>query len=241
MSKPFVCALAFCCALIAQSVANANLIVNGGFESGSAVAGNVPTTFATWQGDQSAYVAAENAITPPEGSRMLRFIYTNAGGPGPTTNTAQYFQNIDLSAFSAEIASGNARLSASTLFNRVTGTALTDTAFGFQLIAKSGTPSAPTTLASVSQVIFTDGLTNTWELASLSNFVLPPATTFVLFELDAFENIFNSGSDPEFDGHYADDVIVTLAVPEPSGLVFIAIALVALLLIVNGTERMRQS
>ena len=208
------------CALVAFLVAArptpaANLIVNGGFETGSPVFGGVPTTFGTWQGDQTAYVTAENAITPPEGSQMLRFLATNAGGPSVITNTSQYFQNVDLSPFAATIAAGNARLSASALFNRVIGDASTDNAFGITIFARSGTPSSFTTLASTSAVIFSDANLSTWESANINNFLLPPTTTFVLFELDAFENVVNDGG-IEFDGHYADNVMLTV-VPEPSG------------------------
>ena len=84
------------------------------------------------------------------------------------------------------------------------------------------------TLASTSKVIFSDGNPGTWELASLTNFPLPTATTHVLFELDAFENVLNDGA-AEFDGHYADDVMVSVAVPEPCAMVLAGLGAIGLL------------
>ena len=67
-----------------------------------------------------------------------------------------------------------------------------------------------THLATADAVIFSDGDLETWELASV-DFALPLGTDFVGIEVIAGENIFNNVSTgPEYDGHFADDVVVTL-------------------------------
>ena len=209
----------------------ANLVVNGGFESGAPVIGSRPTTFGQWRGDRVGYTHAENGIAPPEGTTMLRFFNTSGGSPSGTSDTSQYWQNIDLSSFASAISTGNARLSASAVFNRIAGNAQTDTEMGLQVFARSGSPSLFTELASAGNSILSDSDPNSWELVALSNFILPPGTTFVQFELDAYENNFNNASNPEFDGHYADDVIVTLTVvPEPDGSALCAVGTALILL-----------
>jgi len=219
----------------------ANLIQNGGFETGSPALGPRPTSFGQWQGDKVGYTHAENGISTPEGTTMLRFFFTSGGSPSPSADTSQYWQNIDLSSFSPAIASGNARLSASALFNRLPGNAQTDTVLGFQLIARSGTPSAFTELSRVGITITSDGDPNTWELAAFNDFVLPPTTTHVQFELDAREDVFNNGTGTEFDGHYADNVVVTMAVPEPSGFALIAAAAACVLAASRARRVLRRS
>ena len=62
--------------LTAPAFTQVNIIVNPDFESGVPVEGN-PSGYGFWSGDfVSAFVSAENGITPISGSRMLHFIYT---------------------------------------------------------------------------------------------------------------------------------------------------------------------
>jgi len=51
-----------------------------------------------------------------------------------------------------------------------------------------------------------------WQQASLQ-LVLPPLTRVVLVEIYAYEDVLNDAQAPEFDGHYADDVVLTLTLP----------------------------
>ena len=210
----------------------ANLVVNSGFETGAAALGSRPTTFGEWRGDRVSYTTTENGIAPPEGSRMLRFINTEF--IPNTTDTAQYWQNIDLSSFGTEIASGNARLSASVLVNRVQVDAQTDTLFGLHLHIRSGDPSAFTNLFSTQALLLSDSDLDSWQLISLMNVVLPTNTTYVMVELQAFENVFNDTLNPELDGHYADGVTLSLSVvPEPSTLAMAATLLLIGLAVVS--------
>ena len=214
--KTTTVAIGVCLWLVAAGqVAADNLLSNSGFETGSANIGGVPTTFGQWRGDQTNYATAGGGITPFEGSKMLQFLATNAGGPAGTTNTSQYFQNVDLSPYASAVASGTATLSTTAMFNRVLGDAQTDTAFGFLVDARSGTPSLSTLLSQGVGLTFTDGDPNSWQPATLSNFPVPVGTTFIRFELQAFENVANDAVDPEFDGHYADNIQLFLSSAGP--------------------------
>jgi hypothetical protein len=205
----------------------ANLVVNPGFETGAALLGSRPTTFGVWRGDRVEYVPAENGISPLEGSRMLRFINTEFV-PNGSTDTSQYWQNVDLSAFASQIASGNARLSASFLANRVQFDSQTDTVFSMQLHIRSGTPASFTNLVAPSAGISSDSILATWETIALSDIPLPPTTTYVMLEIMAGENVFNDATNPELDGHYADAVSLTLTVvPEPTGFALVISALMS--------------
>lgn len=208
------------------SDAAAGLIYAFGFESGSPSLGPPPTNFGQWRGDRVNYRGVENGITPFEGSRMLRFINA-AFGPG-SSNTSQFWLNIDLSSMAADIDQGKVFLEASVLFNRVAGDAETDTAFALDVRARSGTPGSFSDLALVTSVVNSDSDPLTWEQGTAS-LILPTGTRFVQLELDAFENVFNDTSNPEFDGHYADAVTVEATViPEPPSWVLVLTAVMLL-------------
>lgn len=220
----------------ATSNAVAGFIYTFGFESGTPSLGPRPTNFGGWRGDRVAYRAAENGIMPVEGSRMLRFL--TAQFNASSSNTSQYWLNLDLSSMAAEIDQGKALLEASVLFNRVAGDAQTDTDFALDVRARSGTPSSFNNLALNTSVVDSDSDPLTWELAKVS-FLLPVGTRFIQLELDAFENVFNDTSNPEFDGHYADDVTVAVTtVPEPASwiLALTATVLVATVAKIRGYD-----
>jgi len=213
----------------------ANLVINPGFESGAALLGSRPTTFGVWRGDRVEYAAAENGISPPEGSRMLQFINTSGSSPSGSSDSSQYWQNVDLSAFASQIVSGNARLSASFLVNRIQFDSQTDTAISMQLHIRSGTPTSFTDLTAPSAGVSSDSTLATWETVALSDIPLPTTTTYVMLELLAREDVFNDATNPEFDGHYADAVSLMLTVvPEPTGLVLVMSALMSVVVIGFG-------
>jgi len=88
-------------------------------------------------------------------------------------------------------------------------------------IPDSGDPGAFTDiLASLATIwgnnVFTGGDLNTWE-ESTADLLLPFGTDYLAIQLRAAEDIFNNFIFPEFDGHYADKVSVTLSgVPLPA-------------------------
>jgi len=204
-------------------------ITNPGFET-SGIGVGFPNVFGGWGGDKSEIVPAEFGITPFEGSRMLHFINTKKSGPGSTVGS-DVWQFIDTSTFSFEIATGLAVLSATAFFNRVLGDDDTDTLFEVRIDAFSGTPDSKTKLASAAGSILSDGLLYTWEQADVS-LVLPSDTTFVGIRISSRENVSKDDSGVEFDGHYADNVNLTIytgtpSVPEPATLSLLGIGLLA--------------
>jgi hypothetical protein len=154
----------------------AGLIYAFGFESGSPTLGPQPTNFGQWRGDRVNYRGAENGIIPFEGSRMLRFI--NAAFGPSSSNTSQFWLNIDLSSMAADIDQGRVLLETSVLFNRVAGDAETDTAFALDVRARSGTPASFSDLALVTSVVNSDSDPSTWEQAT-SSLILPTGTRFI--------------------------------------------------------------
>jgi hypothetical protein len=214
---------------LTQAPAHSQLLVNGGFETGTANIGAPPSTMGEWRGDGSAYVTAQLGITPFEGTKMLRLISAKYPSEYTVLIDSQYYQNIDLSAYAASIALGQATFSVSAMFNRVLGDAQTDTQFGLRIRARTGTGSAFADLGtSVNLLLASDGNPATWEPWAINDYVLPQGTDYVQLEVFATENVFNNTSSLEFDGHFVDAVNVNVnIVPEPGSLFFLAIGCVA--------------
>ena len=204
-------------------------LTNPGFETGNPgdpIGVGFPNVFGVWGGDESEIT---DGITPFEGSQVLHFIHTKSSGPGSTVGS-DVWQFIDTSTYSIEIASGMAILTATAFFTRVKGNDNTDTLFEVRIDAYSGTPASKTKLASASGKIFSGGDLDTWEKA-VASLTLPTDTTFVGIRISSRENVSNDISGVEFDGHYADNVNLTLytgiPVPEPSTLLLLGPVLLA--------------
>jgi hypothetical protein len=216
LSLFFACLLVFPFILVQSSSAQPNVVVNPGFESGEPIA-NLPDGYGFWSGDEVGYVSAENGINPVGGSRMLRFIYAAQTWPG-SMGSSELWQVIDISNFPDLT---NVEVTFSAWFNRVLGDAQTDTWFYVGIYACAGSPSsfpsqlsAGTYLKVVSGGVNTDGIVDTWEQAA-TTLVVPEGTDFLGVVVAANENIHNDWIDPEFDGHYADDVV--LFIPAEQG------------------------
>ncbi len=165
---------------------------------------------------------------------MLNFIYA-AFSPG-TTGASQVVQLVDVSAFSASIAAGLVTASASAWFNRVAGDlGTTDTQFGLAIYACSGSPSAfptvfsnATSLGSYMGTILTDDDVDTWQPLGVG-LLLPSGTDYLAVELRAIEDKENDFLDPEFDGHYADSVLLNVnVVPVPAAVWLLGSGLLSL-------------
>lgn len=192
-----------------------NLVLNPGFEQGVS-AGTLPSLAGIWQGDATNTVPAEGGVAPHGGGRMLKFIATGAQASAILVSS-QMWQIVDLRAWAGAIDAGGVRLDAGAWFHRVTGGANTDRRFDLRVLAfdttDAGVPQryqANAALAVGATTVDTTGAA--WQQASLQ-LVLPPLTRVVLVEIYAYEDVLNDAQAPEFDGHYADDVVLTLTLP----------------------------
>ncbi len=53
---------------------------------------------------------------------------------------------------------------------------------------------------------------STWEIIS-AELQVPPVSEHICIIISARENVVNNGTNPEFNGHFADDVSVDLLIP----------------------------
>jgi len=209
-----------------------NLLANPSFEtalSTSGGSGDWPSDVGYWSGDNSQIVDVSDGIAPLDGTNMLQLL--NAGGPIATSyHGSEVTQLVDVSTFHSDIAQGKLLVIASAYFNRVSGDAETDTAFGVRIRACSGSPTtfraSRVEITRVDNFISSDGDLATWERASVE-LLLPEGTDYIGIDIYADENVRNDTSGIEFDGHYADAVLVK-AVPEPTTLALLALGGMAL-------------
>lgn len=223
------------CLVLGQVCGASNLVANWGFETSETTQGGWPNGYGDWSGDHSQVVAATSGISPLEGTKMFQFEGTSHNGHG-TSVESLIFQLIDISAYNELISNGNAKANATAYFNRVAGDSQTDTSFSFHLWAYDGSASTFATrweaggnsssLRHSAGGCFADGDISTWE-SSYIELVLPTNTTFIVVGIDAGENIFNDTTNPEFDGHFVDNISVEI-VPEPGTLLLLGIGAVML-------------
>lgn len=208
---------------------HAALVYDPGFETTATITTGFATSFDVWSGDIAEIVTGpgQEGISPYEGSQMLQFNYAgrNNWADGKSSSNVDYL--FDVGFYSAEIASGQAVVSASAWFNRVSGDAETDSLFQVRLEAYAGAPANinyGNSLARKDGEIITDAVWSTWELATAS-LLLPVATDYVRLRISAMENVFNDTTGVEFDGQYADNVYVGIGtlsvVPLPGALLLL--------------------
>ena len=186
-----------------------DLLVNGGFESAESFGGGIVTGFGDWGWDVASSVTAENGITPYQGARMLKFLTAGptAASGSPWCDVPQY---VDMSAYATQIALGTVSATATAKFNRVAGNpTTTDTRFDLIVETHSGTVPGPMT--SQNDVSYLHNDPGVWKQVTNTT-VVPSGTTHLLVGVYAYENVVQNSSSTEFDGHYADDVQLTINV-----------------------------
>lgn len=193
-----------------------NLLANPGFEQ-AVDTGPFPDAAGRWRGDLSASVPADNGITPHGGEAMLKFLATG-NTASATLVSSQQWQIVDLSAYTAQLLTGRMQADASVWFHRVAGDAGTDRRFDLRILAFSGSPDElPTRYAAGDWLAERTATVNTggeaWQQA-LASLRLPTSTSYLLFEIYAYEDVSNDAAD-EFAGHYADDASLVLTEVSP--------------------------
>ena len=193
-------------------------IVNGGFEASGTIPTGIPTAPGYWGGDVCDVVTSSDGITPYEGIQMLKFINTTAVGPSSSSVESQLFQFIDLREYADEIATGMTRIEATFYVNRIPGDSNTDTEFKISIDGFYGDPAYYPNTNYITQTDSatanhqSDGDIATWEMLSVE-FIVPPKTEYICIIISARENIENDGANPEFDGHFCDNVTFTIESP----------------------------
>jgi len=215
----------------------AQTLANGDFETIEPVGGALPNVIEDWDGDTATIVSAENGISPASGTGMLRFDGTFFIGAS-FDDGSEIYQLVDVSSLAGAIASGTATATFSASFNRVDTSV--DSLFRIFLRAYSGDPSGfdadspdlTPHLQLAQAVISSDPFPASWNEGSVE-MLLPVGTTYLAVSIVAQENSVNNSTAPEFAGHYADAVGLTItggpAAPVPTLNFWGWIALVVLL------------
>lgn len=172
------------------------LLSNGNMEE----LADAPADGLDWEGDPFTIVPAENGVLPLNGASMLRFDATTPGGAAVGTE-ALVSQEVDLAAWGAEIATGDAIFQATSFFNRVDVGPDTDT--DFQVVVEA-LDAGGAVLASSARLLSSDADPASWE-DQIAGLRLPAGTARARVSLVANENVADDASAPELDGHYADN------------------------------------
>lgn len=179
-------------------------LVDGSFER--ADPGARPQGFGVWGQDPSQSVPAELGITPLVGDRMLKFLAANPSGAQAGSTGCDLVQLVSL----GDPATRPGSVTASAWFNRVDVDEETDSAFDLYVEAYEGDPrdfSGDGGLASNFSQLISDDDPATWEELR-TTLEVPAGADYLAVWLVAGENEFNDAVDPEFDGHYADGVVL---------------------------------
>jgi hypothetical protein len=216
--------------LLVSSVFGANEVINPGFETDETTSSGWPNSYGDWSGDLSSITGTSDGITPYEGQQMLKFKGSLDIGASPTHDGSEVFQLIDISSYSDLVASGQAIAKTSAFFNRIAGDAYTDTKFALEISACTGDLSnfnGNYSFIDTQEVIFfSDSDSQTWEQVT-ADLLIPANTDYLAINIAAGEDIYNDGTYPEFDGHYADAVSIEI-VPEPATIGLFSLGLILL-------------
>ncbi len=210
-------------AYVAPSLEKAITLLQESFESGPApLVTGVPREAGRWSGDYSEIVGEQQGIKPQHGKKMLRLLRTDyEGKPGTEqSRIGDVYRLIDVRAYRADIADGGAVVQFSAGFNafEFSGDEDDEAKMSIQAydtetatngsLRVGNTRTAGDLAGAGSGRILLDRNPATWQRMT-GDLRLPPDTEFLLIRI-ALGPRGPSPARPRFDGHYIDDVRVTM-------------------------------
>jgi len=199
-------------------------LLQDGFESGPTpqVTG-VPQSTGIWSGDFTEVVGSQQDVKPSGGAKMLRFLRADYQGKAQPAGSyvSDLYRFVDLRPFRASFGDGGAVVQLSAAFNAISfpeseryGCSMTlfalDTATEANLITRRGGDMANDALAMArNSRVMLDRDPETWQRVT-TELRLPPNADFLLIHI-ALDHSTKSQHRLTFDGHYLDDVRLTLA------------------------------
>ena len=206
-----------------------NLLQHSGFERGTELKiGNI-TDVGIWHGDVCQIVGDQKTVRPYAGDGMLLFQSTSADAGNDAergkTRASQLSQWIDLTPYKNAIQDGRVQARLSARFNRVAGDAQTDSQFSIHLESFDVEPNEAQHLQTSRQrlarsrtihELLSDSNPESWERLE-AILAVPANSRYLHVMILAFENVTNNADlDPEFDGHFADDLEFQLLIAPTS-------------------------
>jgi hypothetical protein len=202
---------------IASQQAQANLLLDPGFESGTVttaanVLGNFPVYQGQWGQELASDTGPDGGVTPFQG--LLMHSMSDAGGVATQT-----FQVMDVTAYSALINSGSATVNMSAMFdaNQNLPAAIGGVSVSFFTGNTYGTLTS-----FISNSLTLDNSPSSWQPISLSG-AIPVGTTWMLAQV-AYNNASLASSNGAIYPSYVDAADLTItSVPEPATLTLLAV------------------
>ena len=210
-------------AYVAPSLGRVITLLQDGFESGPApqVTG-LPWEIGKWSGDFTEIVGDQQGVKPAGGGKMLRFLRADHEGmPSPEGRfIGDLDRLVDVRAYRREFGDRGGVVQLSAVFNAIAFPAdesfecsvtvyALDTETALALQGKLNSNVAIDSLAMArSSRLHMDRVPKTWEPVT-AELMLPAKTDFLLLHL-AVAHSTKSQRRVTFDGHYLDDVRLTL-------------------------------
>lgn len=169
-------------------------------------------------GDPAEIIGTNDGVSPRSGSQMLRFLNTYHIAPFTDGTNSDLYYVLDLGYYAASLADGSGSVDLSAWFNTgpsginneyFLGVSAFDSTFDLPNDIRLGTASSRLAeLTTYGSRLATDGDASTWEQETLS-MALPANTRYLALRLGAHQ----TGNTADFISAYADDVQVTLQLP----------------------------
>jgi hypothetical protein len=211
-------------AYVAPPLGKVIALLQESFESGPApLVTGVPIEAGKWSGDYTEVVGEQQGAMPANGKKILRFLRADFDGKVKPEGSyiSDVYQLIDLRPYQRKFADGGAVVQLSAAFNAFAFPA--EEAFGCSVSLHAlDAETAMNGSTRIGETLLTDCLAMarnsrtkldrnpaTWQRLS-AELRLPPNTDFLLIRISV-DHSTKSQRRATFDGHYLDDVRLTLA------------------------------